>query len=134
MGYFDSEENVESYIKMVDGYDGAALVEVLTRHLPDGSTVLELGMGPGKDLQMLSKHFKATGSDSSMVFVDRYAPFSLAWEFRRGAPRTSVPTVYDRHLHGSGWKPFRRRGVLSLRGDGSEGFSSCRAKTALVAT
>lgn len=72
MGYFDNKDNVESYIKMVDGYDGSAIVEVLVRHLAAGSSVLELGMGPGKDLELLSKHFSVTGSDSSSVFVDRY--------------------------------------------------------------
>ena len=50
LGFFDSEENVESYIKMVAGEDGAALVDVLTRHADKGATLLELGMGPGTDL------------------------------------------------------------------------------------
>jgi len=72
LGYFDSEENVESYIDMVKGCDGAALVEILRRHLPGGSSVLEIGMGPGKDQLLLSRHYSATGSDSSVVFVDRY--------------------------------------------------------------
>jgi cyclopropane fatty-acyl-phospholipid synthase-like methyltransferase len=72
MGFFDDEENVESYIKMVEGEDGAALVEVLARHLDHGATVLELGMGPGTDLEPLAKHFDVTGSDSSSLFVARY--------------------------------------------------------------
>ena len=72
VGFFDSEENVESYIKMVEGEDGAALVEVLTRHVKKGASVLELGMGPGTDLALLAKHFAVTGSDYSQVFVDRY--------------------------------------------------------------
>ncbi len=50
MNYFDDPANVESYIKMADGYDGRALIGILQKHLPPGSTVLELGMGPGKDL------------------------------------------------------------------------------------
>jgi trans-aconitate methyltransferase len=29
-------------------------------------------MGPGKDLALLQRHFRVTGSDSSAVFVDRY--------------------------------------------------------------
>jgi SAM-dependent methyltransferase len=70
--YFDNEQNVDSYIKMVDGYDGASLVDILRRHLAPGATVLELGMGPGKDLTLLSQHFEVTGSDSSKIFVDRY--------------------------------------------------------------
>jgi len=72
MGYYDDEKNVEQYIKMAEGYDGAFLIDVLRQHLASGSTVLELGMGPGKDLLLLSQHFKATGSDSSSVFVERF--------------------------------------------------------------
>jgi len=47
MNYFDKPENVESYIRMVEGYDGT-------------------------DLYLLARHFAVTGSDSSRVFVDRY--------------------------------------------------------------
>ena len=72
MGYYDSEENVQQYIAMAEGYDGRDLVTILAQHLPAGSTVLELGMGPGKDLVLLGEHFQVTGSDSSPVFVERY--------------------------------------------------------------
>ena len=72
MGYFDSEKNVKEYIEMVEGYDGAELINALKGYLPKGSTLLELGMGPGKDLDMLKKSYVVTGSDSSQIFVDRY--------------------------------------------------------------
>lgn len=72
MGYYDDENNVEQYIEMAEGYDGAFLIDALRQRLASGSTVLELGMGPGKDLLLLSQHFKATGSDSSSVFVERF--------------------------------------------------------------
>lgn len=72
MSYYDDPKNVEEYIRLADGYDGRALVDLLCDHLPAGSTVLELGMGPGKDLEMLSEHFEAIGSDSSSIFLDRY--------------------------------------------------------------
>ena len=72
MGYYDSPEKVEEYINMAEGYDGRALVDLLSRHLPDGATVLELGMGPGKDLKLLSRHYRVTGSDNSTAFLDRY--------------------------------------------------------------
>jgi SAM-dependent methyltransferase len=71
-GYFDTTEGVDEYIEMAEGFDGRELIEVLRRHVPSGSSVLELGMGPGKDLALLQPHFRATGSDSSAVFVDRY--------------------------------------------------------------
>jgi SAM-dependent methyltransferase len=72
MGYYDDEKNVEQYIQMAEGYDGALLIDVLRQHLASGSTVLELGMGPGKDLLLLARHFKVTGSDSSSIFVERF--------------------------------------------------------------
>ena len=72
MGFYDDEENVEAYLQMAEGYDGRELVKVLKKHLPLGSTVLELGMGPGKDLALLGEAYAATGSDSSEVFLRRY--------------------------------------------------------------
>ena len=72
MGYYDSEENVARYIRMADGCDGKRLIDALAIYLPEGSTALELGMGPGKDLLMLNERWQATGSDSSAVFVDRF--------------------------------------------------------------
>lgn len=72
MGFYDDEETALQYIAMAEGYDGRELIEVLRNHLPDGSSVLELGMGPGVDLRMLQDHFRATGSDISQFFLDRY--------------------------------------------------------------
>ena len=57
---------------MVDGYDGRELIEELQKHLPRGSSVLELGMGPGIDLTLLKKYYQVTGSDYSKIFIDRY--------------------------------------------------------------
>lgn len=72
MGYFDERKNVEQYLQLADGYDGRELIAVLRKHLPVGSSLLELGMGPGKDLDMMSETYKTTGSDSSKVFLDLY--------------------------------------------------------------
>lgn len=73
MGYWDEAKNVDDYERMVEGYDGRALVEYLTTQIPAGASVLELGMGPGKDLDMLrERDLTVTGSDASAVFVDRY--------------------------------------------------------------
>ena len=71
MGYYDSEQNVDAYVRMAEGFDGRELVAVLERHLPPGSSVLEIGMGPGKDLHWLGRRFRPTGSDKSSIFVDR---------------------------------------------------------------
>ena len=70
MAYYDSKRNVDAYMRMAAGYDGSVLVAVLERHLPAGSSVLEIGMGPGKDLHLLSRRFHPTGSDRSAIFVD----------------------------------------------------------------
>jgi len=70
--YFDDEKNVRDYITMTEGDDGSDLVERLRRHVPDGSEVLELGMGPGSDLDLLSAHYRATGSDASGPFLAIY--------------------------------------------------------------
>lgn len=72
MGYFDNKKNVEDYIAMADGYDGRELIARLREHVPEKATVLELGMGPGVDLDILADTFTATGSDFSRLFLDRY--------------------------------------------------------------
>ena len=72
MGFFDTKKGVEQYIKMAEGYDGAELIKILQKYLPANSTVLELGMGPGKDMDILKKSYAVTGSDNSQVFLDKY--------------------------------------------------------------
>jgi len=72
MGYFDSKVNVEEYIKSTEGVDGRKLVEALRKYLRKGSRVLELGMGPGKDFEILSEFYQVTGSDHSKLFLERY--------------------------------------------------------------
>lgn len=72
MSYFDNPDNVEQYIKMAEDYDGRELIDVLRRYLPPGATVLELGMGPGKDLELLREYYSVTGSDNSQAFLNRY--------------------------------------------------------------
>ena len=72
MGFFDSEKGVDEYIKMAEGYDGTELIKILQELLPAKSAVLELGMGPGKDLDILRQNYAVTGSDSSQIFLDRY--------------------------------------------------------------
>ena len=72
MGFFDTEKGVEQYIKMAEGYDGAELIKTLKKYLPENSTVLELGIGPGKDMDILKKSYAVTGSDSSQIFLDKY--------------------------------------------------------------
>jgi SAM-dependent methyltransferase len=72
MNYWNNKKNVEVYIKMAKGYDGRDLIEILKKHLPPSSSVLEIGMGPGKDLDILKEIYNATGTDISGIFVDQY--------------------------------------------------------------
>ena len=72
MGFFDTEKGVGEYLKMTEGFDGAELIKILQKFVPEKSSVLELGMGPGKDLAILSKTYKVAGSDNSQIFLDRY--------------------------------------------------------------
>lgn len=72
MAYYDDADSVEQYIGMAEGYDGKALIALLRQYLPDKSSVLELGMGAGKDLLLLSEHYTVTGSDFSEIFVERF--------------------------------------------------------------
>ena len=70
--YYDDEKNARDYIEMAEGYDGRELIEVLKGYLPDGASLLELGMGPGVDLELLSKSYQVTGSDNAQTFLDIY--------------------------------------------------------------
>ncbi|MEM7531632.1 MAG: class I SAM-dependent methyltransferase [Chloroflexota bacterium] len=72
MDFYDDSKNVDAYIEMAEGYDGRELIDKLGPYLPEGSTVLELGMGPGKDMDILLTKYQVTGSDRSQIFVDRY--------------------------------------------------------------
>ena len=70
--YYENEANVENYSKFTPAHDGGLLVDALSAHLADGASVLELGMGPGKDYKLLSQRFAVTGSDFSNAFLERY--------------------------------------------------------------
>ncbi len=72
MGFYDEEKNAEQYIEMATGFDGRNLIEILKKYVPDGASVIEIGMGPGVDLRILNECFKVTGSDSSKYFINRF--------------------------------------------------------------
>ena len=72
MTQFNTRKTATEYILMSEGYDGRAIVEVLNKYLESGSSVLEVGMGPGKDIELLEEKYQVTGSDLSQVFLDMY--------------------------------------------------------------
>ncbi len=57
MTCYDAENGVAEYVEMAYGHDGRELVAVLGEHLPAGASILELGMGPGKDLDLLAQRY-----------------------------------------------------------------------------
>lgn len=89
MGFYDKKENIEKYAQFVPNHDGAELISVLTTHLAKGSTVLELGIGPGKDFEILTNDYEVTGSDNSLVFLD---------QFRQRNPRADLMQLDARTL------------------------------------
>lgn len=69
MEYYNSKESVQEYIKMADGFDGLQLIEKLKGYLPEGSSLLEIGSGPGTDWRILNDYFEVVGSDNSPEFL-----------------------------------------------------------------
>ena len=72
MDFYDDKDNIENYSNFIPTHDGALLTKVLRAHLAKGASVLELGIGPGKDFERLSVDYEVTGSDKSQPFLDRY--------------------------------------------------------------
>jgi len=68
--YYEDEKVVNEYIKMADGFDGRELIKKLKCFLPDDKSILEIGAGPGTDLEILSKSYEVTGSDYSKAFLN----------------------------------------------------------------
>ena len=72
MNPFNTRKSAVEYILMSDGFDGRAIVQVLNKYLDAGSTVLEVGMGPGRDIPLLEERYRVTASDISQAFIDLY--------------------------------------------------------------
>jgi len=67
--YYKTKASVEEYIKAAEGYNGKQLIEKLNEYLPEGSSLLEIGSGPGTDWKLLKNHYKVVGSDNSTEFL-----------------------------------------------------------------
>ncbi|GAB6189998.1 hypothetical protein JCM30566_17400 [Marinitoga arctica] len=72
MNYYNDKQKVREYIEMCKDNGAKELINILKKHLKKDSTVLELGMGPGNDLNILKNYYKVVGSDNSQVFLDVY--------------------------------------------------------------
>jgi cyclopropane fatty-acyl-phospholipid synthase-like methyltransferase len=69
--FYNDPIKVDEYESMCEEYDGSELYAVLDKHLTDNSTLLELGSGPGNDINYLKKKYSVTGSDLSDEFLTR---------------------------------------------------------------
>jgi len=72
MNFYDSDEGVDTYFQMMQNHDGRFLIEQLKKYVVGGSKILELGIGTGKDLDIMSMNYTVTGSDTSKKFLQRY--------------------------------------------------------------
>ena len=70
--FFEKEDNVKQYFEMTADYDGRWFLEQFKRFIPAGSQCLELGIGPGKDLDNIRQTYEVTGSDYSFIFAELY--------------------------------------------------------------
>ena len=70
--FYLDKTKAHKYLEMREGLDGRILVEHLRSVLKNGSSVLELGMGPGSDLLLLARHFRVVGSDYSPHFIKAF--------------------------------------------------------------
>jgi cyclopropane fatty-acyl-phospholipid synthase-like methyltransferase len=71
MKTYETKNGVEEYIKMCEGYDNSKFKDLILKHLDKGSSMLEVGMGPGNDFEWLSEYYDLTGSDYSEEFISR---------------------------------------------------------------
>ncbi len=67
--YYSSSKSVKEYIAAAKDVNSEPLVNKFKEFLKEGSSVLELGSGPGTDWQILSKGYEVTGSDMSEAFL-----------------------------------------------------------------
>ncbi len=70
--FFENEDNIKQYLEMTADYDGTWFYEQFKRFIPTMGKVLELGMGPGKDLDSIRQQYDVVGSDYSFVFAELY--------------------------------------------------------------
>lgn len=72
MGYYNTNKGIEEYILRSQDWKSPKIDKILKKYLPKHATLLELGMGPGRDFELLQKIYQSTGSDKSKRFLERY--------------------------------------------------------------
>ena len=79
--YYKTKESVEEYINLAKDVSGARLIEELSQFLPQHSTLLEIGSGPGTDWRLLKGVYDVVGSDNSREFLDHLRSNNEEGEF-----------------------------------------------------
>jgi len=67
--YYKTKESVQEYIQLAKDVDSAQLIERLKTYLTPGSSLLEIGSGPGTDWNILNNDYEVIGSDFSEEFI-----------------------------------------------------------------
>jgi SAM-dependent methyltransferase len=67
--YYHTKASVLEYIRLAKDVSGAELIEKIKEVLPAGSSVLEVGSGPGTDWKILTATYEVVGSDNSKEFI-----------------------------------------------------------------
>jgi len=65
-------QNSNQYRNTSTGNSSLELIEALKNYLPLQSSLLLMGIGSGKDLELLSKYYNVTGSDFSKLLLVMY--------------------------------------------------------------
>ena len=71
MEFYNDPVKVNEYEAMCEKYDGSDLYRILDKYLTKNSTLLELGSGPGNDINYLKNRYTVSGSDLSDEFIIR---------------------------------------------------------------
>lgn len=69
--YYHTKESVEEYTRLAEGFNGAELIDEMKKWLPERTSLLEIGSGPGSDWEILKKTYDVVGSDLSNEFLSK---------------------------------------------------------------
>lgn len=95
-GYYHTSKSVEEYISLAKDVNSSNIISKLKQVLPKGSTLLEIGSGPGTDYELLKEDYAVTGSDYSFEFLKRLQNKYPAGNFiHLNAANFSLKTGYD---------------------------------------
>ena len=67
--YYKTKESVQEYISLAKDVNGGQLIKELMKYLPNNSSVLEIGTGPGTDWNILKDNYTVIASDNSSEFL-----------------------------------------------------------------